>query len=104
MKKSIISEKPAKGTRGILLRSINGIFFIRVYDHPAKDRVEFFKKMKKLGKKISRNDPMYKFTDYQIDHYDLDIKIEEKHASLYETEKGHFIDYDSTTLGLPMKK
>ena len=100
MRKTIFTEKPAKGVHGTLLRTIGKGLVLRVYEHSAKERVAYFKKMQKAGKKIPKNDPMYKFIDYNIDHYDMDIIIDEEHASLYETAKGHFIDYDSKTLGL----
>jgi hypothetical protein len=43
---------------------------------------------------------VFEFVDYEIRHHDLDIVIDEEHASFYENFNGdHYIDYDSRTLG-----
>ena len=65
----MITEKPAKGTIGFIMRSCVGDgHFFRVYD---KD---------------------YNFKDYDILHHDLQVVIIED-ATFYETERGSYLDH-----------
>ena len=59
--------KPAKGTKGVLIYSMNNEFVFRVYkeDHT--------------------------FTDYDILHCDLDVTIDSEDATFYEFEEGENI-------------
>ena len=59
--------KPAKGTKGVLIYSMNNEYVFRVYkeDHT--------------------------FTDYDILHCDLDVTIDSDEAVLYEFEDGRSI-------------
>jgi len=66
----------ANGIRGFFIRSFNGEFFFRVY--------------KKGGK----------FTDYEIAHCDLEVKICDSSASLYHLSKRRkVLDYSPEVLG-----
>lgn len=60
---------PAKGIRGILIRVGDGHVF-RVYN---KD---------------------FTFIDYDILHYDLEIRILEDDAYFYNNELGQYLDYE----------
>ena len=59
--------KPAKGTKGVLIYSMNNEYVFRVYkeDHT--------------------------FTDYDILHCDLDVTIDSEDATFYEFEEGENI-------------
>ena len=64
------TQKPAKGTKGIILLTFNNQYVFRVYkeDHT--------------------------FTDYGILHCDLDVTIDSDDAVLYEYEDGrNILDY-----------
>lgn len=41
----------------------------------------------------------YKFTDYNIYHYDLCVTINDTDAYFYKSDSNHFIDYSPQTLG-----
>ena len=68
MTNKIREVKDAKGVRGILIRVEDGHVF-RIYN---KDHT---------------------FVDYDILHYDLEIKILEKDSCLYRSEYGDYLDY-----------
>ena len=66
----MVKSKPAKGTIGFLMRdAIDNKHFFRVYDKA------------------------HNFTDYKINHHDLQVVILED-AKFYETDKGNFLDYE----------
>ena len=72
------TSKPAKGTKG---------FIIRTFDEP-KDW--FFR--------VYNED--HSFTDYHIEHCDLEITIDSEDAVLYELENGeHILDYSLDVRG-----
>ena len=60
--------KPAKGTKGYIIR-VGDTYMFRVYD---KD---------------------YNFIDYDILHYDLEVEILDTDASLYSSEYGQYLDH-----------
>ena len=64
-----LKMKPAKGTKGFIIRTNDNGYMFRVYD---KD---------------------HNFIDYDILHHDLSITINEEDAQLYNTPKGNYIDY-----------
>ena len=68
MTERIRKNKPAKGVKGYLIRVLDQHVF-RVYN---KD---------------------FTFTDYDILHHDLEIKILEDDAHLYRSEFGNYLDY-----------
>ena len=61
------NEKPAKGTKGCLIYTMNEEFVFRVYQ---EDKT---------------------FIDYDILHYDLDITIDSDDATFYEFKDGRSI-------------
>ncbi len=67
----------ANGAEGCLIYShITQKFFFRVYDNGS-------------------------FKDYDIDHSDLFVRIDDKDACFYEREDGHMtLDHSPETLGL----
>ena len=62
------SVKPAKGTKGHIIR-VGDTYMFRVYD---KD---------------------YNFIDYDILHYDLEVEILDTDATLYSSEYGDYLDH-----------
>ena len=69
--------KPAKGTRGYLLRvAAEGQLVFRVYDEHDKRL----------------------FTDYDIRHYDMEVLITDDSASFYSGMHGNQIDYSPESL------
>jgi hypothetical protein len=70
MNERIRETKPAKGATGYLIRVGDGHVF-RVYDKGH----------------------IHKFVDYDILHYDLEIKILEDDAVFYRSEFGNYLDY-----------
>ena len=67
--------KSAKGLRGHIIYSFDGKYYFRVYD---KD---------------------YNFTDYQLQHCDLTVIIDDDDAFLYDEEFSTRLDHSPTTLG-----
>jgi hypothetical protein len=65
----------AKGLSGLLCRSIDGHYFLRV-------------------------DTETGYIDYEIRHDDLQIKIEDDLAACYETEGNYILDHSPQVLGL----
>lgn len=74
-KEKKMSQVSAKGKKGILIYSIDGMFF-RVYDKKYKEG----------------------FKDFTIKHTDLSIIIDDDEAII--DEEGEFIDHSNETLGL----
>ena len=71
-----MKSKPAKGTRGFIMRSAVGDgHFFRVYDHN------------------------HNFKDYDILHFDLEVVILEDDATFYETENRNYLDHSPLTYG-----
>jgi len=66
-------DKPAKGTRGFLIRTFNGYNVFRVYEKDGS------------------------FKDYNIYHDDLEITIEDDFATLYGDKET--LDYSPEVLG-----
>ena len=66
------SVKPAKGTKGHIIR-VGDTYMFRVYD---KD---------------------YNFIDYDILHYDLEVEILDTDATLYSSEYGNYLDHAPIT-------
>ena len=62
------SDKPAKGTKGYIIR-VGDTYMFRVYDKE------------------------YNFIDYDILHYDLEVEILDTDASLYTSEYGQYLDH-----------
>lgn len=62
------SVKPAKGTKGHIIR-VGDTYMFRVYDKE------------------------YNFIDYDILHYDLEVEILDTDASLYSSEYGDYLDH-----------
>ena len=62
------SVKPAKGTKGHIIR-VGDTYMFRVYDKE------------------------YNFIDYDILHYDLEVEILDPDASLYSSEYGQYLDH-----------
>ena len=62
------SVKPAKGTKGYIIR-VGDTYMFRVYD------------------------ANYDFIDYDILHYDLEVEILDTDASLYSSEYGDYLDH-----------
>ena len=60
-------QKPAKGTKGMLLYTMNNEYVFRVYKED------------------------HSFTDYDILHCDLDVTIESDDATFYEFEDGRAV-------------
>ena len=84
------NHRPARGTRGFIMRgfsndAVEGIFF-RVYDKYDKS----------------------KFTDYNLDHFDLEVEIVDSDSYFYsktvgagsKSEEVHSLDYGPQTLGI----
>lgn len=63
------SHKPAKGTKGFILRSMDGGPVFRVY-HADKT-----------------------FTDYDLLHYDLEVEILDEDAHFYHYDIGSTLDH-----------
>jgi len=70
------NSKPAKGQRGMLIRSMDGQIWFRQYDDN------------------------YDFVDYDITHYDCEIEIVDSSAELIRNEHGDFLDYTREALGI----
>ena len=66
------SVKPAKGTKGHIIR-VGDTYMFRVYDKE------------------------YNFIDYDILHYDLEVEILDTDASLYSSEYGDYLDHAPIT-------
>ena len=62
------SVKPAKGTKGYIIR-VGDTYMFRVYDKE------------------------YNFIDYDILHYDLEVEILDTDATLYSSEYGQYLDH-----------
>ena len=60
---------PAKGTRGFIIRTIDGSYMFRVYS------------------------ATHEFVDYDILHYDMEVEILDDDAHLYEYDMGAVIDH-----------
>jgi hypothetical protein len=72
-------ETPARGQRGMLIRSINGIFYFRQYTDN------------------------YEFVDYEVTNYDVEIEILDPHAALIRNERGDFLDYTAESMNVVSK-
>jgi hypothetical protein len=72
-------ETPAQGQRGMLIRSINGIFYFRQYTDD------------------------YEFVDYEVTNYDVEIEILDPHAALIRNERGDFLDYTAESMNVVSK-
>ena len=72
-------ETPARGQRGMLIRSINGIFYFRQYTDD------------------------YEFVDYEVTNYDVEIEILDPHAALIRNERGDFLDYTAESMNVVSK-
>lgn len=66
--------KSAKGLKGVLCVSFDGIFL-----------------------RVDNDDNTY--TDYDILHYDMNITIDDDDAHIYSDDDGYYIDYSPETLG-----
>ncbi len=76
-----LKVKDAVGTVGILIRTLDLRYALRVYrDSDNKDEPEF--------------------VDYALRHSDLEVKILDELSSFYEDEEGNtWLDHDPKTLG-----
>ena len=75
--------KIATGTTGFILKTFDNDYVFRVYDEGESS-----------------------FTDYDLDHFDLEVKIVDEDAVFYEYENGsdsigYSLDYSPQTLGYP---
>lgn len=68
--------KPANGTTGHLLKSMDGAYRFRVYDEDGM-----------------------KFTDYDLHHYDLTVTICDEDSAFYITDETSVLDHSPETLG-----
>lgn len=73
---AIATVKNADGVEGVLLRSLNGRYFFRVY-HDNGD-----------------------FTDYGLRHSDLSVVIHDSDAAFYKIGDRYLLDHTPATLGL----
>jgi len=71
-----MNVRPARGTRGFLLRSVDGTYFFRIY---GADR---------------------SFRDYALQHSDLEIEIVDDEATFYEDDEHPKLDHSPQTLGI----
>lgn len=74
-KPMIREERAAVGTRGFIMRSVDGSHFFRVYDGNGD------------------------FVDYDIMHYDMEVQILEDSAVFVNTGANNYIDYSAKVLG-----
>jgi len=91
---------PAKNTTGILLRIINSnkekessIPVLRVYKNSKKYRRE---QMQRKLNKQRYDKSAWEYIDYDITHYDLEVKVTDTYATLYEGKgknKRKILDY-----------
>ena len=72
-------ETPARGQRGILIRSIDDRFYFRQYSDD------------------------YEFVDYEITNHDMEIEILDPDAALFRTQRGDFLDYTSESMDVVSK-
>ena len=71
------NKKPAKGTKGCLIYTMNEVYVFRVYKED------------------------HSFTDYDILHCDLDVTIDSDDATFYEFEDGSAaLDHSYEVLGI----
>lgn len=70
----MLKVKPAKGTRGFIIRTLDGYAF-RVYNS------------------------VHDFIDYDILHFDMEVEILDDDAHLYEYDIGAAIDHAPYDLG-----
>lgn len=68
-----LNKKPAKGTKGFILRLAGGGYVFRVYDEDVSGGLR-------------------DFTDYDILHYDLEVQILDD-AVFYDNGDCQWIDY-----------
>ena len=74
--KGIASVSSANGVRGILIRSINGHYWLRV--------------------RINNDE----FVEYDLRHSDLEVTIHDSDAAFYKIGDRHILDHTPETLGL----
>ena len=68
--------RSARGTRGFLLRSLDGAYFFRIYEQDGS------------------------FRDYKLSHSDLEIEIVDDEATFYEDDEQPRLDHSPRTLGI----
>jgi hypothetical protein len=66
----------ADGSAGILIRSLDGQYYFRVYQEDGE------------------------FIDYELSHFDLGVIIQERDAAFYTIGEHHILDHAPETLGL----
>jgi hypothetical protein len=89
-------EKPALGVRGVLLVIPDRTPTFRVYNHPAEYRIA---EGRKKGAGESYDEHAWDHEDYEVVHYDFDVIIDEKHASLFRYNNGHqTLDYSTESM------
>lgn len=69
-----VTEKPAIGARGMLIRGAGDDIWFRIYDRNGD------------------------FVDYEITHHDCEIVIIDPSASLFRNDAGDFLDYSSESM------
>ena len=72
-----VTEKPAIGERGMLIRGVGDDIWFRVY----------------------ARDGSGDFVDYEITHHDCEIVIIDPSAALFRNDAGDFLDYTSEAMG-----
>ena len=71
-----VTEKPAIGARGMLIRGVGDDIWFRVYDRTGNGD----------------------FVDYEITHHDCEIVIIDPSASLIRNDAGDFLDYTTESM------
>ena len=74
--KGVASVSPANRVRGILIRGIDGHYWLRV--------------------RINQDE----FVDYDLRHSDLEVTIHDSDAAFYKIGDRHILDHAPQTLGL----
>lgn len=72
----MMDVRPARGTRGFLLRSLDDEYFFRIYGADGS------------------------FHDYALWHSDLEIEIIDEEATFYEDDERPRLDHSPKTLGI----
>lgn len=79
-----VTVTSADGVEGILIRTIDGDYYFRVYHRDAP---------------TSSPDDIA-FTDYELAHFDLAVTIHDSSAAFYHFPDKQVLDYDPKALGL----
>jgi hypothetical protein len=97
----LLNERPAKGMRGCLLRYAVAVdnSFEAVFRVHARSRRYRIQEARKKARGEPYNKDAWKFTDYRITNYDVDIVIDDPDAAVYDTDNGDkVLDYTSASM------